>query len=847
MNPLTPASPQYKPSEQVIAHVRPDAEVQLLKTHLESVGHLAALFAAKFGLAKHGELIGLLHDLGKYSDEFQAYLKSATGMYNQDEDEEYVDTSELKGKVDHSTSGAQFIWEQLSTRSHLHHALAQVLAICVASHHSGLIDCLSAYPRRPVEDGFSKRICKSSERTHLQEVIAKADHEIMRRASALLNHEDLAGSFRRRLFELNEKSPGTTKEERNQSPAHKFQQGLLVRSLFSCLIDADRIDSANFECPSRERQRQLGAYEDWEVLIQRLEQHMRSFSAAHPIDAVRRDISDHCLAASERPTGVYSLTVPTGGGKTLASLRFALHHAKKHHLDRIIYVIPFTSIIDQNAEVLRRILESEGGRVGSVVLEHHSNLTPEKQSWRSKMLSENWDAPVVYTTTVQLLETLFGAGTRGARRMHQLANSVLIFDEVQSLPVNCVHLFNNAMNFLADHCKTTIVLCTATQPLLHKVNANKGAIRLAEGHEIMPNVAKLFDDLKRVEVVNRRKPGGWSQSEVADLAIEQVKKAGSCLVIVNTKRSAQAVYRLCRQCPEAAIFHLSTGMCPAHRKSQLNTIRQRLESKPCLPTLCISTQLIEAGVDVDFGAVIRYAAGLDSIAQAAGRCNRNGRRALGVVHVVNPRSEDENLSRLHDIRIGKEKAEGVLIDFAEDPARFGGSCIGPLAMGRYYQDYFFARATDMSYPLAAEVTGRNDDLLSLLGANEKAASDYALNNRKNAPPLRFRQSFMTAAKAFKAINAPTEGVIVPYSSEGKALIADLCAAYLPDKEFELLRRAQQYSVNAFAHQREALSKVGAVREIREGTGILYLADVRYYSEEFGLSDTPSGLMEDLNG
>lgn len=847
MNPNTRTSSQYKPTEGVIAHVRSDAEVQLLKTHLESVGALAAVFAAKFGLAKHGELIGLLHDLGKYSDEFQAYIKSATGMYNQDEDAEFVDASELKGKVDHSTSGAQFIWEQLATKSPIHHALAQVLALCVASHHSGLIDCLKPRAERPVEDGFSKRMGKSSEKTHLQEVKTKADPSVMQRASALLEDGDLSSAFQQWLRSLHERAPGANRAEKDQSPAQKFQQGLLVRALFSCLIDADRIDSADFEYPGRARQRHLGTYEAWGALIQRLERHIGSFPTAHPIDGLRRDISDHCLKASERPTGIYSLTVPTGGGKTLASLRFALHHAKQHGLDRIIYVIPFTSIIDQNAEVVRRILEPAGIKAGSAVLEHHSNLTPDKQSWRSKMLSENWDAPVVYTTTVQLLETLFGAGTRGARRMHQLANSVLIFDEIQSLPVNCVHLFNNAMNFLADHCKTTVVLCTATQPLLNEVDASKGAIRLSEGHEIMPNVGQLFDDLKRVEVANRRKPGGWSQAEVADLAIEQVKEAGSCLVIVNTKKAAQAVYQLCRQFPGAEVFHLSTGMCPANRKAQLNSIRLRLQTKPSLPTLCVSTQLIEAGVDVDFAAVVRYAAGLDSIAQAAGRCNRNGHREKGMVYVINPQSEDENLSRLHDIRIGKEKAEGVLIDFAEDPASFGGSCIGPLAMGRYYQDYFFARAADMSYPLAREVTGRDDDLLSLFGANEKAASDYAQNHGKSPPPLRFRQSFMTAAKAFKAINAPTEGVIVPYSSEGKALIADLCAAYLPDKEFELLRRAQQYSVNVFAHQREALSKEGAVREIREGTGILYLADARYYSEEFGLSDTPSGLMEDLNG
>lgn len=847
MNPATLAAPQRMLSKQVIAHVGPDAEVQLLKTHLESVGRLSARFAAKFGLEKHGELIGLLHDLGKYSDEFQAYIKSAAGLLNQDEDEEFVDSGEMKGKVDHSTSGAQFIWDQLAAKSPKHHALAQVLALCVASHHSGLIDCLKPRLGRPVEDGFSKRMGKPSEKTHLQEVMTKADPSVIQRASALLDDGDLLSAFQKWLSLLHEKAPGASRAEKDQSPAQKFQQGLLVRALFSCLIDADRIDSADFEYPVRARQRQLGAYEAWAILTHRLELHIARLPVTHPIDGLRRDISEHCRIAALRPSGIYTLTVPTGGGKTLASLRFALHHAKQHGLDRIIYVIPFTSIIDQNAEVVRRVLEPEGVKTGSAVLEHHSNLTPDKQGWRSKMLSENWDAPVVYTTTVHLLETLFGSGTRGARRMHQLANSVLIFDEIQSLPINCVHLFNNAMNFLADHCKTTVVLCTATQPLLHKVNDIKGAIRLSDKHEIMPNVGKLFDDLKRVDVVHHRKPGGWSQAEVADMAIEQVKEAGSCLVIVNTKKAAQAVYHLCCQFPDAEVFHLSTGMCPAHRKSQINRIRLRLHAKPCLPTLCVSTQLIEAGVDVDFAAVVRYAAGLDSIAQAAGRCNRNGHREKGMVYVVNPRSEDENLSGLHDIRIGKEKAEGVLIDFAEDPARFGRSCISPLAMGRYYQDYFFARAADMSYPLAREVTGRDDDLLGLLGANEKAASDYALNNGKNPPPLRFRQSFMTAAKAFKAINAPTEGVIVPYSSEGRALIADLCAAYLPDKEFELLRRAQQYSVNVFAHQLEALSKVGAVREIREGTGILYLADSRYYSVEFGLSDTPSGLMEDLNG
>ena len=833
-----------------IAHVRSDQKRQYLAEHLHGVAKLAAEFAAKFGLSSHGELIGLLHDLGKYSAAFQAYIQSATGLLNQDEDEEFVDAAGLKGKIDHSTSGAQFIWQHLAEKDVLAQIAGQILALCVASHHSGLIDCLTSIPGKPAEDVFTQRMGKPDSKTHLQEALAKADPALLAEAHRLLGQPQITSALQPWIKKIFDKAPGDTPEAKQNSPVVQQQIGLLVRALFSCLIDADRIDTADFEHPGRARRRLCGNYTPWETLIARLESHLANFTPTQPIDALRQDISRQCLDAAARDTGIYTLTVPTGGGKTLASLRFALHHAQKNGLDRVIYVIPFTSIIDQNAEVVRKILEPEGVEAGSVVLEHHSNLTPEDQTWRSKILSENWDAPVVYTTMVQLLETLFGAGTRGARRMHQLANAVLVFDEIQSLPVRCVHLFNNAMNFLADHCRSTVVLCTATQPLLDQVDAAKGAIRIPPGNELIRDVRQVFDDLKRVDVVNLRKPGGWSQDEVATLAREQVEAVGSCLVIVNTKKAAQALYRLCRSHPDTAVFHLSTSMCPAHRKARLDAIRSRLEANPPLPTLCFSTQLIEAGVDVDFASVIRYAAGLDSIAQAAGRCNRNGRLLCngqltrGKVYVVNPRDEDENLSKLPDILIGREKANRVLDDYDADPEKFGSNRIGPEAMAWYYKNYFFDRTGEMGYPVSASALGRDDTLLNLLSDNPLAVGDYARTKRQ-APARFLRQSFMSAARAFKAIDTPTRGVIVPHGETGKALIVELCAAYLPDKEFELLRRAQQYSVNVLPHQLEALSKAKAVREIQDGTGILYLADPRYYSEEFGLSDTPEGLMEVL--
>jgi CRISPR-associated endonuclease/helicase Cas3 len=275
----------------------------------------------------------------------------------------------------------------------------------------------------------------------------------------------------------------------------------------------------------------------------------------------------------------------------------------------------------------------------------------------------------------------------------------------------------------------------------------------------------------------------------------------------------------------------------------LHKIKNCLSLEPPDPVLCFSTQLIEAGVDVDFGSVIRFAAGLDSIAQAAGRCNRNGRRCTnGRVHVVNPR--DENLDRLLDIRVGRDKAERVLDDYGEDPGRFGKNLIGPEAMRWYYQNYFFARSESMEYPVSAQSLGHNDTLLNLLSVNSMAVAEYGRRNGR-APNFYLRQSFMAAARAFKAIDAPTRGIIAPYGEEGRKIIADLCAAYLPDKDFTLLRRAQQFTVNVFPHVLDRLIRAGAVGEILEGAGILFL-DSRYYSREFGLSETPVEEMEVLN-
>ena len=801
---------------------------QALHEHLEGVAELAKIHAEKLGMGNYGELMGLLHDLGKYSTEFQKYITDAIKkndpQFNPDEDEDFEDPTGRKGKIDHSTAGAQFLsYENCS--SNVHKILKQFLSLCLVSHHSGLINCLTT-DNIGTWDSYSRRLSKQDHRTRRGECIKNVDKHILERINAIFADKSFTKPFEEKCRAIVNNSPEITPH----STVAKFHLGLLVRFLFSALIDADRQDTSDSEKPKIATYRLQGNYKSWSVLIERLENKYKTFKANNLVDEIRKEISSHCLHAAHRPRGLFTLTVPTGGGKTLASLRFALGHAEKHHMDRIIYVIPFTTIIDQNAQVVREILEPKDCHedTGKIVLEHHSNIGADVQSWKEKLLTENWDAPVIFTTMVQLLEALFGAGTRGARRMHQLAKAVIVFDEIQTLPIRCVHLFNNAINFLVNHCESSVILCTATQPLLNSVDEKKGTLILSKENELMPDVGKLFDDLKRVYVHDCRKSPGWTYPEIATLAVGQVKETGSCLVVVNMKKAARIIFEEAKNYG-FEVFHLSTGMCPAHRKQVLKIIRQKLDDKE--PILCVSTQLIEAGVDISFRSVIRMLAGLDSIAQAAGRCNRHGGPEIGSVFVVNP--AEENLDYLKDIAVGKEKTNRVLDDYKSDPSKFDRDIIGTKMLEWYYQNYFYERKDVMDYPVNAN---RNDTLLNMLSSNSLAVKEFERTNR-SMPAINLCQSFMTAAKLFKSIDAPTRSVIVRYGDEGKELVNQLCSAFEVDKQYALIKKAQQYSVNLFPYEFEKLKEQNALNPVQEGTEIFYLDD-KYYSEQFGISMEP---------
>ena len=814
-----------------IAHLRKsDGQIQSVQAHLKETAVLAKAFAKKLNLELPGELLGLMHDFGKYSHKFQKYIHDETGLFNPDLDDE--ESTPNGSKVDHSTAGAQWVYRELrkfGAEQGIGELFGQMLGLCIASHHGeGLIDCLNSEGNAI----WKKRFEKDDELTHLVECEHNADEAIKQKAHELVG-ENLIRSL------LNAVKPILSDQTTNNK-IKEFYLGCLTRFLFSCLIDADRINSSDFEREAQKEVRRLTEKPDWQMAIDQVESKLAGFQNRYPIDEIRRRISSDCLKRAVDSQGIYTLTVPTGGGKTLASLRYALHHAQKHNLDRIIYIIPYTSIIDQNAQAVREILGEDW------VLEHHSNLEPEKQSWQDKLLSENWDKPIVFTTMVQFLDAWFGGGTRGARHIHPMTNAVLIFDEIQTLPVKCVHLFCNVLNWLTAFGKSTAVLCTATQPLLGESGlqnfpegkresiAARGLLKQPAHAEIMgtdEQREELYKKLSRVEIRFNEKSGGWNVDEAGAFLLEQFQTTPSCLFIVNTKKWAQELYQYCQRqnMPSESLFHLSTNQCAAHRKAIFDTIKARLKNKE--PVICISTQLIEAGVDISMACVIRALSGLDSIAQAAGRCNRHGeKKSKGQVWVLNLQEQDFTRI-LPDIQAGKTHAERVFRDFA------GQDILQPEAMKRYFEYYFYNRSNEMVYPINEKA--KNDGLLHWLSDNcfNRGAkfSGYLKNdilrNRDLYPLL--MQSFKSAGRIFQVIDAPTHAVIVPYG-EGAELIAKLCGEWDPKEMYDAKKKAQRYSVNVFPNVWDKLQKENALYETIEGSGTYYL-DERYYNDEFGLS------------
>ncbi len=734
---------------QYYAHSRPDLpedEWQLLLDHLMATGELAARLGQSAGISELARVAGTLHDLGKYSAEFQARLQ---GNHE---------------RVDHATAGAREVLALYDEPRH--RPWIDAISYAIAGHHGGLPDYGSISDTEADGTLLARRGKKqikdfSAYKTELVPPVWEPPQLGLKPSRFRYGDKD------------------------EQYPWFSFS--FLTRMLFSTLVDADWLETERY---MDDVEKPRGLYDSINALADKYNRYLSRFSKPQtPLNRKRTEILDACLAGAKAVPGFFTLTVPTGGGKTLASMAFAINHAREHRLERVIYVIPFTSIIEQNAQVFRDALEELGA---PNVLEHHSNFDWERGNTsddetnelraKLKLAAENWDIPIVVTTNVQFFESLFANKKSVARKVHNIAKSVLIFDEAQTLPKEYLKPCLLAVQELVRNYGCSAVFCTATQPSLPRFFPARTPFT-----ELAPDPQGLFDFFRRVRVTDI---GTVPDAQL----IEQLRSLPQVLCIVNTRRHARGLFEML---DTAGSFHLSTLMCPAHRRTALSEVRRRLkDGEPCR---VISTQVMEAGIDVDFPVGYRSLAGLDSIIQAAGRVNREMRAALGDMYVFRPQTEFVRRTPKFIEQTGSV-AEIVLRDFRDDPTT-------TRAIESYYNQLYVLHGKE------------SFDAQRILAHFEKGLQVPSFD-------------FETAAKKFRLIDQSTVTVFIPYDAEARRRIEWLETALYPAS---VLRQLQPYAVNIYEHEFNALQSKGVIQTIADTYHVLDPHHMEaYYQSATGL-------------
>ncbi|MBM4040657.1 MAG: CRISPR-associated endonuclease Cas3'' [Planctomycetes bacterium] len=701
---------------------RPGEEWHRLEEHLSGVAELAARWAGESIGTEWGWLAGLWHDLGKYRPDFQAYLRGQVQS------------------AEHSIIGALLAFN-------LHHEFGLPLALAIAGHHGGL-------PNLRADSGGGP--------TPLIERLRRAEG-ILAEALPHIPTRVVGRALPSLPSRLLSKSQATTRSAE-----------FWIRLLFSALVDADFLDTERFFCPGT-RELALCSSSPIPVLRQRLDgclDDLMSKADPNPVNTVRAKVLGACRDAAEQPLGFFSLSAPTGAGKTFSAMAFALRHAERHELRRVIVVIPYTSIIEQNAARYRKVLGSEN------VIEHHSNLDPATETQKNRLASENWDAPIIVTTSVQFFESLFGNKPSQCRKLHNIVRSVIVLDEVQTLPTAFLLPVLDGLTELVCHYGCSVVLSTATQPAL--VQRPAMPYGLAGVREIVPAPADLAHCLSRVEVnwpAPSAAPVEWPQ--LAQTLTEHCR----VLAIVHRRQDARDLARLL---PADGLYHLSALMCPKHRSDVLGQVQQALsEGRACR---LVSTQLVEAGVDVDFPVVYRALAGLDSIAQAAGRCNREGLLARGQVVVFPAPTQPPAgiLRKALDTASSLLQEKGGQLDLDD-----------PNVIDAYFRNLYFTVEHD-SKGIQAE---------------------------------RQQLNFATVARKFKLIEDwAMHPVVVPYGAS-RERIEELRSRGPTRKT---LRALQPYLVNVYEKEFDLLCRAGAVEVIGESVSCLAEPFHHLYDGRFGL-------------
>ena len=748
-------------AQDELGNLLPYEHWQTLQSHSVNVGEMAAEFARVFGAQEIACQTGKLHDLGKYSEAFNHRLHGGPS-------------------VDHATAGAKIAVERWGG------VIGKLMAFCIAGHHAGLANGSG--------EGNNRHTLKDRLALQFGADIPALDN----------------------LWQQEIKLPETLSAPPLKADAHHpfFSYAFFTRMLYSCLVDADYLDTEAFYSNLENKVAERSGYPDLNVLQHNFNQFINEFRrriAEAPeqteaekrnaaLNRLRSEILDHAVEQAAQPQGLFTLTVPTGGGKTFTSMAFALEHAKRHDMRRVIYVIPFTSIIEQNAAEFRKAFGELGEQA---VLEHHSTfddgkLQNEATKDKLRLASENWDAPIVVTTAVQFFESLFADRSSRCRKLHNIAGSVIILDEAQMLPLNLLLPIMQAIKELAQNYRCSVVMCTATQPA---VQAENGFYRGFENvREIAPKPTALFDKLRRTTVQHI-----GTQTD-ADL-LAKLAEHPQMLVIVNNRRHARSLYDQAKHLD--GTFHLTTLMCAKHRSQKLDEIRGRLKNgEPCR---VIATSLIEAGVDVDFPLVMRAEAGLDSVAQAAGRCNREGKRPSenSFVWIFAPEEQWKAPPEL--------AAQAAVMRLTAD--EFSDDLLSTQAVAAYFAELYQLKGSELDNKKILKM--HNDTGQSL---------DFP---------------FQTIADKFRMIESHMQPLIIPFDGEAENLISSLHHA---DHIGGLLRKLQPYTVQIPEKALAALYKAGRIEPINEknfGKQFYTLIGLDLYDDVAGLSwDNPYFLQEE---
>lgn len=774
-----------------IAHIREqDGEIQTVNSHSVGVMKLAERFSSDLKLSSIMRLASLLHDSGKMNGDFNGYIRGETNF--------------RRGEIDHSYAGAKYIME-FSQDSEDENTLETALFIAriIVSHH-GLHDW--------IDEDF---------RDYLKVRTGKTDRygEICAGIETLVGEDELRNMLNAAVSEYSELKNKIFDLCEKNSVRFSFYMGMFERLAESVLVDADRTDTAEFMDGIKPREFDTNLV--WKNMYAKIEEMCENFRGkTDRISLKRTDISDRCAKFAKAERGICRLAVPTGGGKTVSSLRFAVNYCKKFGKKKIFYIAPFMSILEQNSDVLRSVAGDE------ILLEHHSNIAAEIDGEDElndyERRCERWENPVIATTAVQFLNALFSGKMSSVRRFHHLENSVIIIDEIQSIPIKCVYLFNLAMNFLSRICGSVIVLCSATQPTLEQVDY---PLLLDKEESMTGDYSEDFRSFKRTELISDIRTEQYTYEQTADYAYEKYLENQNLLMIMNTKKAAVELFGLLREkClnsgDSAEIIHLSTFMCPAHRKEKLDRVRKLLDENK--PVICVTTQLIEAGVDISFHCVIRSAAGAENVAQAAGRCNRHGKDEVRPVYVINVK--DERLGNgLEQIKTGRDIFIALAENHEYDPMSNEAMT---LYFRKLYNEYKNHRNRGDELKYYVKDIGTDSSLLDLLSRNQKRSQLCKSN-------LRFRgQAFASAGNFFKVIDENTRDVIVPYNREAEEIILGLNSDLSAEKAVRLMRKAQKYSVSLYSAAFENMLEKRQIHTLKFG-GIFAL-DKSCFNDDFGI-------------